>query len=95
MDELAGTHEDVQFDWAGAEALAAKFHTVAGSVDGRIPRREAYAQEFPVPSIPLQLHITHVIEHSVAASLKRLRVRLGETHIGLRDRPERSGRPYR
>jgi uncharacterized protein YukE len=45
MGELEGIHEDVQFDWAGAEALAAKFRMVARSVDCQIPRRQVYAQD--------------------------------------------------
>lgn len=44
MGELEGIHEDVPLDWAGAEALAAKFRSTAARVDGQIPRRLSYGR---------------------------------------------------
>jgi len=45
MGELEGIHEDVPFDWDGADALVAKFRSTASRLDGQVPRREADAED--------------------------------------------------
>ena len=45
MGDLEGIHEDVPFDWGGAESLVAKFRSTARRLDGQVPRREADAED--------------------------------------------------
>jgi hypothetical protein len=44
-DNLAGIEEDVPFDWAGAERLAAELRSTASTLDTQIPDRNAYASD--------------------------------------------------
>jgi uncharacterized protein YukE len=39
MSELEGIHEDVPFDWDGAEKLVARFRSAAKRLDEQVPRR--------------------------------------------------------
>jgi uncharacterized protein YukE len=42
-DNLAGIEEDVPFDWAGAERLAAELRSAAGTLSSQIASRNTYA----------------------------------------------------
>jgi uncharacterized protein YukE len=42
-DNLAGIEEDVPFDWAAAERLAAELRSAAGTLDSQVSSRNAYA----------------------------------------------------
>jgi uncharacterized protein YukE len=42
-DNLAGIEEDVPFDWAGAERLAAELRSAASTLSSQISSRNAYA----------------------------------------------------
>jgi hypothetical protein len=44
-DNLAGIEEDVPFDWAGAQRLAAELRAAATTLDAQIPDRNAYASD--------------------------------------------------
>jgi uncharacterized protein YukE len=42
-DNLAGIEEDVPFDWAAAERLAAELRSAAGTLDSQVSSRNAHA----------------------------------------------------
>jgi hypothetical protein len=44
MGKLGAIHEDVGFDWAGAQRLSAELRNTAGLLEGQIPHRNAIAQ---------------------------------------------------
>lgn len=44
MGQLGGIHEDVKFDWAGAQRLSAELRNAANVLEGQVPHRNAIAQ---------------------------------------------------
>jgi hypothetical protein len=42
-DNLAGIEQDVPFDWAAAERLAAELRSAAATLSSQVPSRNAYA----------------------------------------------------